>query len=126
MGEFSARSSFDRDTCLLRDALFLGWMFIGFMSSRAGFVTTFETLKFTWLVVVFCGLFLYMHGKIYLLHFMWRLLLLQLMLIILTIGEKSALTLIVPEEAPAQARRVSHLCIQRVRLEGLSASQEVI
>ena len=57
---------------------------------------------------------------------MWRLLLLlQLMLIILTIGEKSALTLIVPEEAPAQARWVPHLRIQLISLlEGLSASQE--
>ena len=34
------------------------------------------------------------------------------MLIILTIGEKSALTLIVSEEALAQARWVSHLRIQ--------------
>jgi hypothetical protein len=58
---------------------------------------------------------------------MWRLLLLllQLMLIILTIGEKSALTLIVPEEAPAQARWVPHFRIQLISLlEGLSASQE--
>jgi hypothetical protein len=65
MGEFSARSSFDRDTCLLRDALFFGCKFIGFMSSRAGLVTTFETLKFTWLVVAFCGLFLFTLEKIY-------------------------------------------------------------
>ena len=71
MGEFSARSSLDIETCLLRDALFFGCMFIGFMSSRAGLVTTFETLKFTWfaVVVVFCGLFLYIHGKIYSLTF---------------------------------------------------------
>jgi len=81
-------------------------MFIGFMSSRAGLVTTFEMLKLT----AFCGLLLFTHGKIYLLHFMWCLL--QLMLIILTIGEKSALTLIVSEEAYAQARWVSHLRIQ--------------
>ena len=67
MGEFSARSSFDRETCLLRDALFFGCKFIGFMSSRAGLVTTFEMLKLT----AFCGLLLFTHGKIYLLHFMW-------------------------------------------------------
>ena len=70
---------------------------------------------------------IYAWEDIYLLHFMWRLLLLlQLMLIILTIGEKSALTLIVPEEAPAQARWMSHLGVQLIRLEGLSASKEGI
>ncbi len=63
MGEFAARSSFDRDTWRPRDALFLGCMLIGFMSSRAGFVTTFEMLKFTWFVA-FCGLLLYTDGKI--------------------------------------------------------------
>ena len=62
MGELAAMSSFDRDTCLLRDTLFMGCMFMGFMSSRAGLVTTFEMLKLT----AFCGLFLFTHEeKIY-------------------------------------------------------------